>query len=134
MEILKQLLGTKLLAKAVDKWISKGGVGAWSYTHAWKKVNRSYWGKVSCLASVDSVEWVKLAQELGYVPALVVSQFSSNKAFKLEGSDIKWVPCPAQTKDNVSCSSCKLCFNDSRLRDLNLRNSICGTWSTKKYD
>lgn len=130
----KTITGTKLLSKAASRWLNKGGKGVWTYTHAWRNINRKHWGKISVLASIDSINDANLAKSLNYVPALVVSEFASKKAFKISGSDIKWIPCPAQTNDNVSCSSCKLCFSEQKLKQINARNSICSSWYSKKYN
>lgn len=110
----KTVTGTRLIAKAVDRWKKRGGKSVWSYTHAWKKVSRKEWGQVAILASVSNVSEAKEAKEKGYACALVVADHTTDKAFKLSGSDIKWIPCPAQTRD-VSCLQCKLCFDTDRL-------------------
>lgn len=68
--------GTNLLAAAVADWKHRGGLGAWSYTHAWFKVPRRAWGTVSTLASVDNpVTESARAREMGYAPAVVVPSF-----------------------------------------------------------
>lgn len=100
----------KLIAKAVDRWKARGGNKVWSYTHAWRLVPRSAWGQVSILASVESVKDVKAARAQGYAPAIVVPEHPGDKAFYLEGSKTKWIPCPAQTR-NIGCTDCRLCFN-----------------------
>jgi hypothetical protein len=33
----------------------------------------------------------------------------------MPGSNIKWIPCPAQTHSDVTCEKCKLCFNAKKL-------------------
>lgn len=109
--------GTKILAKASNKWIGNSDRKVWTYTHAWKKIPRDYWGEVSVLASVESNEQAKEAFQLRYVPAIIVDKFESSKAFKMNG--MKFIPCPAQTHDNVSCASCKLCLNSDKLFVLN---------------
>lgn len=106
--------GTRLINKAVGNWKARGGGDCWSYTHAWKHVPRKDWSNVSILASVNSIDDVKLARQQGYAPALVVAEHTSNKAYLLEGSSTKWIPCPNQTT-GVACSDCRLCFNADRL-------------------
>lgn len=115
----RTLAGTKLINNAVGRWRKRGGGAAWSYTHAWKHVPRKTWDNVSILASVDSVKDVPLAREQGYAPAIVVPEHPSERAYTLEGSDVKWIPCPAQTRD-VGCSDCRLCFNANRLFENNM--------------
>jgi hypothetical protein len=90
----------------------------WTYTHAWKDVRRSSWGnKISVLASVDKESDIKHAFAKGYVSAVVVKSFpNGKKAFKL--GNYKAVPCPNQTHDNISCETCKLCWNDKKLKAL----------------
>lgn len=106
--------GTRLLNKAVGNWRLRGGNDCWSYTHAWKHVPRKEWSNVSVLASVNSVAEVKAARKQGYAPALVVAEHFTEKAYTLPGSNVKWIPCPNQTK-GVGCSDCRLCFNADRL-------------------
>ncbi len=110
----RTLAGTRLINNAVARWKQRGGGDCWSYTHAWKHVPREEWSNVSMLASVSNVTEAKEANEKGYAPSIVVGEHSSDKAYKLEGSDVKWIPCPAQTRE-VGCSDCRLCFNADRL-------------------
>lgn len=110
----RTIAGTKLINNAVKRWKKRGGGNVWSYTHAWKNVPRKEWDQVSILASVSTIDEVPEALSQGYAPTIVVPEHSSDKAYKLEGSDIKWIPCPAQTR-GVGCSDCRLCFNADRL-------------------
>lgn len=110
----KTVAGSKLINSAVGRWKKHDGGDCWSYTHAWKTVHRSSWHHVSMLASVSNVSEVKAARLQGYAPAIVVDHHDSPKAFTIDGSDVKWIPCPAQTKE-VGCSDCRLCFNANRL-------------------
>lgn len=103
----------RILSRAVDKWKHP----VWSYTHAWRKVKRIAWGKVSILASCETTADVKSARDKGYATALVVDRFQSTKAYTVDG--VKVIPCPAQTHEDVQCTSCKLCWNDGRLRAMN---------------
>lgn len=114
--------GTKLINSAVGRWKKRGDSSnkVWSYTHAWKSVPRKLWSHVSMLASVDNVKDVALARERGYAPAIVVAEFNGDKVFSIEGSSTKWVPCPAQTKEKVTCSSCKLCAKSDFLYSKNM--------------
>lgn len=106
----KTIKGTKLINSAVKRWKKRGGALAWSYTHSWRNVKRSHWNQVSILASIDNIKDVKLARKQGYAPTIIVPCHKTEKAFKLKGSSIKWIPCPAQTRDKVTCESCKLCM------------------------
>lgn len=107
----KTIKGTRLLGSAVNRWLKRGGKKAWSYTHSWKNVNRKHWKNVSVLASISSVKDISGARKQGYAPALVISDFPSNKMFSLEGTETKFIPCPAQTQDDMTCDKCKACFN-----------------------
>lgn len=114
----RTLKGTRLINSAVKRWKERGGGDCWSYTHAWANVPRKEWGAVSILASITSVKEVSAARKQGYAPAIVVDEHLTDKAYELEGSDVKWIPCPAQTRD-VGCSDCRLCFNANRLYEGN---------------
>lgn len=109
--------GTRLLSKAVSRWRKRGGVKAYSYTHAWAHVPKKEWGDISILASVSNLRDAEQSLKMGYAPALVVPTHADTKAYKLDGSDITWIPCPAQTKTDVGCSDCKLCMRDDYLHD-----------------
>lgn len=101
------------LNEAANDWANRNGGTVWTYTHAWKNVHRSYWGKnVSILASVDSTEDGVKALEQGYAPARVVSEHVNNKMV-IEGG-IKWIPCPEQTNE-IKCTKCRLCLNADKL-------------------
>ena len=111
--------GAKLINSAIKRWKKRGGGECWTYTHAWKNVKRSNWSDVSILASIESTNQVAEARANGYAPAIVINSFPSDKAFQLPGSDTKFIPCVAQTRD-VSCEDCRLCFNANRLFEKNM--------------
>lgn len=115
----RTITGTRILNKAVKRWRQRGGGSCWSYTHAWKNVQRQEWDQVSILASITTVDEVSVARQQGYAPAIVVSEHPSDKVYQLEGTDVKWIPCPAQTR-GVGCSDCRLCFNADRLYNENM--------------
>jgi len=103
-----------IVAAAAERFMGRFGRKVWSYTHAWRKVARSSWKSVSVLASCETVEHVVDAMAAGYAAALVVDKHPSDgKAFKV--GDIVMVPCPAQTKEDVQCIDCKLCWRDEWL-------------------
>lgn len=114
----RTLLGTRIINKAVARWKQRGGGDCWSYTHAWGHVPREEWSHVSILASVSDTSEVEAARKQGYAPAIVVPEHPSEKAFKLDGCDTKFIPCPAQTR-GIGCTDCRLCFNADRLHDGN---------------
>lgn len=78
--------GTHLIASAVADWQRRGGVQAWSYTHAWRKVPRKAWGIVSTLASIDDPRTECAdAKAQGYAPAIVVQSFGPLHSVKKVG-------------------------------------------------
>lgn len=98
------------MARGAAAW--KGPV--WSYTHAWRKVRREHWGRVSVLASCESIEGVLDARRQGYAAALVVASHPADGRAYRSPSGVKVIPCPSQTRD-VKCSYCRLCWDDSLL-------------------
>lgn len=105
----------KILAAAVRRWRKRGGGPAWSYTHAWRVVEREDWKGVSVLASVETHEQARQALARGYAPARVVASFPNGARAWTQG-EVTYVPCPAQTRENVTCASCKLCWRADDLR------------------
>lgn len=86
----------------------------WTYTHAWRDVDRSSWQGVSVLASIEDPRDGREAIRAGYAPALVVhSHPSDGRAFQREG--VTWIPCPEQTR-GVECIRCRLCFDADALK------------------
>ena len=109
------------VARAVSRWLDRGGAGVWGYTHGWRRVRRSSWGRVSVLASVESAREVAEASARGYAVARVVEDFPLGpRAWfeEIEGVVYRHIPCPEQTL-NVKCSECELCFDDARLKERN---------------
>lgn len=115
----RSITGTRILAKAADRWIKRGGKYVFTYTHSWKNVNREDWGSVSVLASIESTSQVEMVRKQGFAPAIIVPQHTTDKAHSLPGSETVFIPCPAQTKDNVSCSTCQLCMKSDWLFAIN---------------
>ena len=115
----------KLINNAVKRWKLRGDSTniVWSYTHAWSEVMREEWSEVSILASVDSLDQVEYARQNGYACSLVVAEHPSDKAYKLPGCDVKWIPCPAQTNKgeaNANCEKCRLCMKADYLYKNNM--------------
>ncbi len=86
----------------------------WTYTHAWRNVERSDWGGVSVLASCETAAQAEEATERGYAVALIVEDYEQEAAYPLEGTSLKVVPCPYQTR-GTPCDQCRLCWDDLRL-------------------
>lgn len=109
----------EILGSAAEEWRERGGGDVWTYTHAWRTVPREAWGQaVSVLASTEDPTDVESIQAQGYAPALVVEHHVSDKAYEVEGSDVKFTPCPQQTRQ-IPCSDCRLCFKADQLLEQN---------------
>jgi hypothetical protein len=104
----------RALGNAVARWLKRGGPVAWTYTHSWRKIGRFTFGPISVLASIDSLDQAEAARKKGYAPAVVVdSHPADGRAWDHKG--IRYIPCPAQTRDDVTCVSCRLCFDADAL-------------------
>jgi hypothetical protein len=115
----RTITGTRIINAAIARWKNRGGGSCWSYTHAFSHVPRKDWSNVSVLASIDNVGQVEEARKQGYACAILVSEHPSEKAYRLPGSDVKWIPCPQQTR-SIGCADCRLCFNSERLFESNM--------------
>lgn len=62
-------------------------------------------------ASCETVEEVKQAKSLG-INAVIASVDPMETARELKAMGMHGVQCPAQTKEGVSCDSCRLCARD----------------------
>lgn len=102
----------EVLGAAAASWRRDGGGSVWTYTHAWRDVDRAAWGPaISVLASIESADEADAALRQGYAPAIVVDEFPGEKAFRLDGSSLRWVPCPAETSKGATCVECRLCVD-----------------------
>lgn len=116
----------QLLGRAASKW--DGPV--YSYTHAWRDIPRSVWGKhISILASCETISDAKQALKKGYAASIVVPEHKSDKAYIQDG--VKVIPCPQQTRE-VTCEKCKLCMNDKVLKDQNAAIAFAAHGERKK--
>lgn len=97
-------LAARIVARACARWQERGGGPVWTYTHAWREVDRDAWGTVSVLASCETFAEVIEARARGYAAAIVVEEFGPGM-----------VACPAQTH-HTSCTDCRLCMDDAGLR------------------
>jgi hypothetical protein len=113
----------RVLGAAARRYTLRGnsprrGRKVWTYTHAWRTVERSSWGPaVSVLASVETAREARVAMAAGYAAALVVIDFEREGAYEVDG--LKVLPCPEQTR-GVTCRDCGLCRDDDRLRSAGL--------------
>jgi len=108
----------KIISSAAQTYTKIQDRKAWTFTHAWKAVSRKSWGKVSVLASCETLKQVKQAKAKGYATALVVKEFKSDKLYIEAGQKV--MPCPNQVAkakgEKVTCTRCRLCLNDERLK------------------
>jgi hypothetical protein len=112
----------RIVSLAAMQYMSRFGQPAWTYTHAWRNVNRDAWGTVSVLASCETTDEVKQAAKRGYASLLIVPEYETNCSYMVDG--LKLVPCPRSTGEAKSCLSCRLCLDDSRLLRIGLTIAI----------
>lgn len=103
----------------------------WSYTHAWADVDRQSWGRVSVLASCESIAQVVAARKRGYAAALVVAEHPKDGRAYRTPEGVKVIPCPSQTRD-VKCTDCRLCWHDTILTGQNACISFAAHGATRK--
>lgn len=108
----------KIVSGAAERYMKRGRRLAFTFTHGWRKVARSSWGKLSTIASCERPADVKLAQDAGYATALVVPAFEKDTAYVYKG--VKILPCPEQTGRCASCADCRLCMQDGKLKAVGL--------------
>jgi hypothetical protein len=111
----------RAVSAAAARYRARGGGPVWTYTHAWREVARESWGDISVLASCETAEDVELAHQRGYATAVVVEEFEQARRHLVSASEsplagVNALPCREQTR-NVSCTDCRLCFDDVKLRE-----------------
>lgn len=103
----------RVISAAMMAHSAKHGQFAWTYTHAWRDVQRESWQAASVLASCETADDVREANARGYAAAIVVSEHASRKVYDLDGINV--LPCPQESNASVTCASCGLCSRDSML-------------------
>jgi hypothetical protein len=97
-----------LVGAAMVRYTKRGGFDAWSYTHAWRSVDRSSWAGASVLASVHDADGIREARDRGYAAAIATGErHPSRSVYTIDGERI--VPCPAQFAGGPTCADCKIC-------------------------
>jgi hypothetical protein len=104
---------------------------AWTYTHAWRDVQRAAWRKVSVLASCETDAEAAQAASKGYATARVVRSFPEGKPQRTDNGFLP-VPCPEQTGKAASCADCRLCWDDDNLRSKRLTILFAAHGATRK--
>ena len=108
-----------IVSAAVSRYLQRAKdlgnkVSAWTYTHAWRTVNRASWGQVSVMASCESSADVKLAWSNGYAASCIIPDFPADgKLFVRDG--VRYLPCLEQSGRAADCDSCGVCFRDDTL-------------------
>lgn len=122
----------EILGGAATEWKERGGGDVWTYTHAAMTVPREAWGPdISVLGSTEDPAQVETIKKQGYAPAIVVGQHKSDKAYKVEGSDVDFIPCMEQVR-GIPCSQCRLCFRADWLRENNKGIAFAAHGATRK--
>jgi len=104
------------VSAAARRYRARHGRAVWSYTHAWRTVDRASWAGVSVLASCDTPADLADARARGYASALVVPDpHAGRQAYPIPGTDMIGIPCPQQTGAADTCTDCRLCWHDERL-------------------
>jgi hypothetical protein len=99
---------TRIVSAAADRYAARHDQPVWTYTHAWRAVDRDSWGAVSVRASCESVGEIPAATARGYRAAVIVSEHPTDgRAWNSAAGKV--IPCPAQTRD-TTCRDCKLCW------------------------
>lgn len=106
---IQTAMSATVLAGAASRWAARGGGSVWTYTHSWRLIPRAAWGRISVLASVETLDGAREARERGYAPALLVERHPpGGRAYLRDG--LRVVPCPAETR-TTTCTECRLCLD-----------------------
>ena len=98
-----------IVSAAADRFTARQGAAVWTYTHAWRTVQRASWQGVSVRASCETLDDVTAARARGYSAAMVVNEHPADgRAYDTAAGRV--VPCPEQTR-GTSCAECQLCWN-----------------------
>jgi hypothetical protein len=104
----------QIVSSAAEQYAAKHDKPVWTYTHAWRDVDRRSWGSVSVLASCETAEDVADAHARGYAVALVTHDpHPGPERYELDGIEV--IPCPQQTGRAENCGECLLCIHDDYL-------------------
>lgn len=138
----------RLVSDAVMDYQRIARMPSWAYTHAWRSVGRNSWGRMSVVASTESIDDVYKAFGKGYAACIV----AESKEKVVLPSGIRLLPCPAITKPvqvvrepllnkdgspsmtkdgqqrmrnievpgGYKCVRCRLCMKAARLRQLGI--------------
>lgn len=102
-------LTAKILASAAKKYSAKHNRQVFTFTHAWREIDRKSWGNINIIASCEKMADVKEAIKKGYKAALIVPVFKKTIPYKQNG--MRLIPCPKQLDAVCGCIECGLCVN-----------------------
>jgi len=117
----------RIIGTAMVKHTQRRGKGAWTYTHAWRDVDKTEWSGASVLASCETPEQARAARAKQYPVALIVPKHASRQVYRYKG--LRVLPCPAQfqtvqpdgtMKRGTHCEHCAICREPEHLRDRGL--------------
>lgn len=108
---LRTEAAVRILAAGADRWIARGGREPYTYTHFWRQVPRTAWGKIRVLASCETDAEIAEARALGYGVVVVVSRDA--KPFR-HNDGTRFAICPYRASVErgrpVQCVKCRLCI------------------------
>jgi hypothetical protein len=106
-----------IVADASAEYASWRGAPVWTYTHAWRTVDRASWGNVSVLASCETEQDVRDATARGYATALV---WDSAAPLPPSVGGTNTLQCLQQSGRAPDCARCgngkPICARDTSLR------------------
>jgi len=109
----------RILAEAAKDYTAKQGQKVYTYTHAWRTIDRKSWGQISVLASCETIAEALQAMKRDYPAAVTI--MSHDSLPKTEG--IRFVSCLKQTGKAETCLACGLCLRAESL--LRTRTAVC---------
>lgn len=113
--------GARALAQAVAGLECRGLGAAWSFTARWRQIPKAAFGSISVLASVVTTAAAMDAIARGWVPAIAMVRFPSDRQWSL-ADGWKVQPCPAELGSlrgeptPTTCAQCRLCLDQRTLR------------------
>ena len=96
-----------IVAKAANQFsqtLSNNGNSAYGYTHGWRDYARSAWGRISVLASCDTMSDIVSAFNKGWAPAAVVQRYALSNVKNNFGGAVTLtngytlLPCPFEAE------------------------------------
>ncbi len=117
-----------IIAEAAERYTARHGRPVWTYTHAWRDVDRDSFGPINVSASCESADDISAAKARGYSTVVIYDigdrdkwhSATADRPFVMQdshGQEHKIVPCPEQFGRAINCASCKgLCTDTANMR------------------